>query len=271
MTILEEICARKRHDLISIKEAVPPRELYRKVESIIDAENSAGIAPLSLRKALQDSPTGIIAEFKRKSPSKGWIKEDGKPEIIPPSYEKAGATALSILTDEPYFGGCMDFVRTARPLVNIPILRKDFMIDEYQVFEAKEIGANAILLIAACLTKEECRSLAKTARELGLDTLLEIHSESELDYISDEICVVGVNNRNLHVFKTDIQTSVQLAPKIPQEFVKISESGLSDPKDVKMLQKCGYQGFLMGERFMKTENPALALQEFITALKTPLF
>lgn len=266
MTILEEICARKRHDLTAIKEAVPPRELYKKVEAIIDAEESAGTAPLSLRQALLDSSTGIIAEFKRKSPSKGWIKEEGKPEIIPAAYEKAGATALSILTDEPYFGGCLDFVRTARPMVSIPILRKDFMVDEYQLFEAKEIGANAILLIAACLSKEECLSLARTARQLGLDTLLEIHSEAELDYVSEHISVVGVNNRNLHVFKTDIQTSVQLAAKIPQEFVKISESGLANPADVKMLQMCGYQGFLMGERFMKTPDPAAALRDFISQL-----
>lgn len=261
-TILEEICARKRHDLISAKEAIPPRELYRKVEALMDTTPEGP----SLRQALADSPTGIIAEFKRKSPSKGWIKEDGRPDIIPASYEKAGATALSILTDEPYFGGCMDFVRTARPMVSIPILRKDFMVDEYQVFEAKEIGANAILLIAACLTKEECNTLARTARELGLDTLLEVHSEEELDYVSDYISVVGVNNRNLHVFKTDIQTSVSLAAKIPSDFVKISESGLKTPDDVKMLQMCGYQGFLMGECFMKTQDPGLALKEFISAL-----
>lgn len=261
-TILEEICARKRHDLISAKEAIPPRELYRKVEALMDTTPEGP----SLRQALADSPTGIIAEFKRKSPSKGWIKEDGRPDVIPASYEKAGATALSILTDEPYFGGCMDFVRTARPMVSIPILRKDFMVDEYQVFEAKEIGANAILLIAACLTKEECNTLARTARELGLDTLLEVHSEEELDYVSDYISVVGVNNRNLHVFKTDIQTSVSLAAKIPSDFVKISESGLKTPDDVKMLQMCGYQGFLMGECFMKTQDPGLALKEFIGAL-----
>lgn len=263
MTILEEICARKRHDLISAKEAMPPRELYRKVEALMDTAAANGP---SLRQALAESPTGIIAEFKRKSPSKGWIKEEGRPDIIPASYEKAGATALSILTDEPYFGGCQDFVRTARPMVSIPILRKDFMVDEYQVFEAKEMGANAILLIAACLSKEECLTLAHTARQLGLDTLLEVHSEAELDYVSDYISIVGVNNRNLHVFRTDIQTSVALASKIPAEFVKISESGLSNPADVRMLQMCGYQGFLMGERFMKTPDPGQALKDFIAAL-----
>lgn len=262
MTILEEICARKRYDLEAIKEAMPPRALYKKVEDMMD---TAPQGP-SLSEALRKSSTGIIAEFKRKSPSKGWIKEEGRADIIPASYEKAGATALSILTDEPYFGGSPDYVRTARPMVSIPILRKDFMVDEYQVFEAKEMGANAILLIAACLTKEECQSMAQTARSLGLDTLLEIHSESELDYISDYISVVGVNNRNLHVFRTDIQTSVALAPKIPSEFVKISESGLSNPADVKMLQLCGYNGFLMGERFMKTPDPAMALSEFISNL-----
>lgn len=262
MTILEEICARKRHDLEAMKEQMPPRELYRRVEALMD-EPPAG---RSLSGALVQSPTGIIAEFKRKSPSKGWIKESGRPDEIPPAYERAGAAALSILTDEPYFGGCNDYVRTARPLVSLPILRKDFMIDEYQVFEAREMGADAVLLIAACLGRAELRSLTCTARELGLETLLEIHGESELDYIGDDISVVGVNNRDLHVFRTDVQTSVDLARKIPAEFVKISESGLSSAEDIRMLRLCGYSGFLMGERFMREGNPGKALADFIAEI-----
>lgn len=269
-TILEEICARKRIDLDKKKQETPPRELYRRVEALIEGETplqQEGREKRRLSSALLASDTGIIAEFKRKSPSKGWIKEDGKPDIIPPAYQKAGAAALSILTDEPYFGGCNEFLETARPLVSIPILRKDFTVDEYQLFEARLMCADAILLIAACLKKEECRSLAHTARELGLETLLEVHSEQELDYLCDDISVLGVNNRNLHVFRTDIQTSVDLAPKIPAEFVHISESGIHSPEDVKMLRLCGYRGFLMGERFMREENPAIALQNFIKALQ----
>lgn len=269
-TILEEICARKRIDLDKKKQETPPRELYRRVEALIEGETplqQEGREKRRLSSALLASDTGIIAEFKRKSPSKGWIKEDGKPDIIPPAYQKAGAAALSILTDEPYFGGCNEFLETARPLVSIPILRKDFTVDEYQLFEARLMCADAILLIAACLKKEECRSLAHTARELGLETLLEVHSEQELDYLCDDISVLGVNNRNLHVFRTDIQTSVDLAPKIPAEFVHISESGIHSPEDIKMLRLCGYRGFLMGERFMREENPAIALQNFIKALQ----
>ncbi len=264
MSILEEITARKRHDLVTVKQQTTPAQLYKAVERIMaDALGTRR----SLRGALLESSTGIIAEFKRKSPSLGWIKEEGRPDIIPPAYQQAGATALSILTDEPYFGGCLDFIRTARPMVDIPILRKDFIVDEYQLFEAREVGADAVLLIAACLTKGECLSLARLARQLDLDTLLEVHSAEELDYLNDHITVVGVNNRNLHVFRTDIQTSVMLAPAIPDEFVKISESGLSKPEDIGMLRSLGYRGFLMGERFMKTPDPGSALSQFIASMQ----
>lgn len=263
MTILEEICARKRLDISSKKQQLPPRELYRKVEAMMDNPPESR----SLSQSLQKSETGIIAEFKRKSPSKGWIKEEGRPDIIPPAYEQAGATALSILTDEPYFGGCDEYLRTARPLVDLPILRKDFMVDEYQIFEAREIGADAVLLIAACLSKSECSMLAHTARELGLETLLEIHNEHELDYISDHISVVGVNNRDLHAFRTDVQTSVKLAAKIPTEFTKISESGINNTEDIVKLHLCGYNGFLIGERFMREDEPAQALRLLIADIQ----
>lgn len=263
-TILEEICAHKRMELDRTKETVSPRELYRKVERIM-ADNGAATASLS--KALVDSPTGIIAEFKRKSPSKGWIHQDANPTSITPSYQKAGATALSILTDKEYFGGSLDDIRSSRPLVNIPILRKEFIVDEYQIFEAKEVGADAILLIAACLTPEQCRGFAHTARQLNLETLLEIHSKQELDYLTPDINVVGVNNRNLHVFKTDIKTSAELAHEIPEEFVKISESGLSTPEDIKSLRLCGYRGFLIGGHFMKSPDPASELRTLVNALR----
>lgn len=262
-TILEQITARKRYDLERLKDRQPASELYHKVEEMMDHD-----VHHSLSQALLDSKIGIIAEFKRKSPSLGWIKEDAQPEDIVPGYAANGATALSILTDEPYFGGLPEYITKVRPLVDIPILRKDFMIDEYQLFEAKTLGADAILLIAACLNKKKCRQLAATARELNLDVLLEIHEECELDYLTDNVSVVGVNNRNLHLFKTDIITSFNLSALIPKKFVKISESGLKKTDDLRLLRAAGYNGFLMGERLMKSEKPAEALHQLIKELES---
>ena len=166
----------------------------------------------SLKRALAESPTGIIAEFKRKSPSKGWIREEAVPEQVVPAYAAAGAAALSVLTDEQYFGGSLDFIRRVRPLVDIPILRKDFIIDPYQLYQAREAGADAVLLIAACLSREACAALFAEAHRLGLEVLLEIHSPEELDYVTPDVDVVGVNNRHLGSFVTDVQTSFDLAP-----------------------------------------------------------
>ena len=170
----------------------------------------------SLKQALLSSPTGIIAEFKRKSPSKGWIHEDARPEEVVPAYAAAGAAALSVLTDETYFGGSLEFIRRVRPLVDIPILRKDFIIDPVQLVEARQAGADAVLLIAACLGRADCAALLAEAHRLGLEVLLEIHSEEELDYITPEVDVVGVNNRHLGSFVTDVQTSFDLAPLLTQ-------------------------------------------------------
>ena len=170
----------------------------------------------SLKQALLDSPTGIIAEFKRKSPSKGWIHADARPEAVVPAYAAAGAAALSILTDESYFGGSLDYIRQVRPLVDLPILRKDFIIDPYQLYQAAEAGADAVLLIAACLRREDCAALTAEAHRLGLEVLLEIHDAAELDYVSPEVDVVGVNNRHLGSFVTDVQTSFDLAPLLSQ-------------------------------------------------------
>jgi indole-3-glycerol phosphate synthase len=258
--ILEEIVAYKRIEVAARKEELSPRALYGTVEKLMD--NAPAVR--SMRASLAASESGIIAEFKRKSPSKGWIKEAGRPEVIPPSYARNGAAALSILTDEKYFGGVSDFVRTARPLVgSTPILRKDFMIDEYQLFEAKEMGADAVLLIAACLTKEECKTLAYRAHELQLETLLEVHAERELEYVGDCIDMVGVNNRNLGTFHTDVQTSFRLATLLPQDMLRVSESGISSPQTVRTLRAAGFRGFLIGENFMKTEAPGAALKAFI--------
>ncbi|MBO4663579.1 MAG: indole-3-glycerol phosphate synthase TrpC [Bacteroidaceae bacterium] len=261
MDILEEIVAHKRIEVAKQKEVIAPKELYREIEKMISDESIHRI--ISMKSSLRNSDSGIISEFKRKSPSKGWIKEEGQPDIIPASYCKNGASAISILTDEEYFGGRLKFIKTARPMVTCPILRKDFIVDEYQLFQARLIGADAVLLIAADLTKDECKTLAKTAHTLGLETLLEIHSEQELDYVGDNIDMVGVNNRNLGTFHTDVQNSYRLASKLPSDYVLVSESGISNPETVRELRMAGFRGFLIGETFMKTTDPGMALKEFI--------
>ena len=223
----------------------------------------------SMKQALLASETGIIAEFKRRSPSKGWIKESGQPGIIPLSYQKNGAAALSILTDEPYFGGCDDFIRTARKSgVTLPILYKNFVIDEIQLYQAVLCGASAVLLIAACLTKERCRELMDKAHSLGLEVLLEMHSEPELEYaeLGPDMC--GINNRNLGSFVTDVENSFRLASRLPDDAVKVSESAISKPETIVALREAGFRGFLIGESFMKTSDPGQALAGFINSLKS---
>ena len=221
----------------------------------------------SLREALLQSESGIIAEFKRKSPSKGWIKEDGRPDIIPLSYQQNGAAALSILTDEHYFGGSDDFISQARQSgVTLPILYKNFVIDEAQLYAAALCGASAVLLIAACLTKSQCKSLLDKAHDLGLEVLLEMHSVEELEYadLLPDLC--GINNRNLGSFFTDVENSFRLAELLPKDAVKVSESGISNPATVRALRQAGFRGFLIGENFMKTADPGQALNEFISKL-----
>ncbi len=221
----------------------------------------------SLREALLASDTGIIAEFKRRSPSKGWIKEDGRADIIPLSYQHAGAAALSILTDEHYFGGSDEYICQARQSgVTLPILYKNFVIDEAQLYAAALCGASAVLLIAACLSKQACAALMNKAHELGLEVLLEMHSESELEYaeLGPDLC--GINNRNLGSFVTDVDNSFRLAELLPDDAVKVSESGISNPETVRLLRQAGFRGFLIGETFMKTADPGQALNDFISKL-----
>lgn len=242
--ILQEIIAHKRIELEALRAKKP-----------------------SLRQALLQSETGIIAEFKRRSPSKGWIKEEGRADIIPLSYQQNGATALSILTDEHYFGGHDDFIRMARQSgVSLPVLYKNFVIDEAQLFAAALCGASAVLLIAACLTKSECRLLIDKAHALGLEVLLEMHSEQELEYAELEPDMCGINNRNLGSFITDTEISFRLSELLPKEVVKVSESGISDPQTVRKLREAGFRGFLIGECFMKTADPGQALRNFISML-----
>ena len=257
--ILDEIVAAKRIEVADQMKAVPSRELFHKVEELL----ANGITPRSMRAALAASPSGIIAEFKRKSPSKGWIHEDAEVDKVVVDYEMNGASALSILTDEQFFGGQMRFISRVRGSVNIPILRKDFIIDEYQLYQARMIGADAVLLIAACLTPEQCHALTLKAHELELETLLEIHSEAELAYVTDDIDMVGVNNRNLGTFHTDVQNSFRLAALLPNDKLLVSESGISDALTLQRLREVGFRGFLIGETFMKTPDPGAALRELI--------
>lgn len=222
MDILQEIVAHKQIEVERFKQQLSEQEIHRRVEPLLD------FSVPSMSKALTASESGIIAEFKRRSPSKGWIKEEGKAEEIPLSYQEHGAAALSILTDEQYFGGKDDFIRIARHAgVHIPILYKNFIIDEYQLFQARLCGASAVLLIAADLSKKECKALLHTAHELRMEVLLEMHSEEELEYAELEPDMYGINNRNLGTFITDVQNSFRLAALLPKDNVKVSESGIS--------------------------------------------
>ena len=242
--ILEQIIAHKREEIEQLCASKP-----------------------SLREALLQSDTGIIAEFKRRSPSKGWIKEEGRADIIPLSYQQNGAAALSILTDEHYFGGSDEYIRQARKSgVTLPVLYKNFVIDEAQLYAAALCGASAILLIAACLSKQDCKRLIDKAHQLGMEVLLEMHSEQELEYA--ELCpdLCGINNRNLGSFVTDVDNSFRLAELLPHDAIKVSESGISNPDTVRLLRQAGYSGFLIGETFMKTSNPGDALADFISKL-----
>ena len=260
--ILQEIVAWKRVEVEQKKQLVPPRDLYARVERLM----ADGICERSMSRSLAESSYGIIAEFKRKSPSKGWIHEDAKPMDVVPRYAASGASALSILTDSKYFGGTLDFIPLVRPAVDIPILRKEFIIDEYQLFEARNAGADAVLLIAANLSKDECRTLTSTAHDLKLEVLLEMHREDELEYLECEPDMAGINNRNLGTFHTDVANSFRLAEKMETKAVKVSESGISNPDTVRSLREAGFRGFLMGECFMKEQDPGLALENFIKAI-----
>lgn len=268
--ILGEITATKRLEVESARRVLCEEALH-------EAALSSPVSTRSMSGALRSSPSGIIAEFKRRSPSKGWIHEDITPGQVVPLYEKGGASAVSILTDSSYFGGNLDYIRQMRPLVDLPILRKDFIISEYQLYEARQVGADAVLLIAACLGIEECHRLCHTAHDLGLEVLLEMHGEGELPYLAVAPDMAGINNRHLGTFHTDVENSVSIARALgeeaqklcPQMPVFVSESGLSNVETVKMLRGLGYRGFLMGENFMKYGNPGIALSEFIAKLSEP--
>ena len=259
--ILEEIVAFKRKEVEKFKKELSQVFLESRVEILKNSEM------VSMKLALKNSTSGIIAEFKRKSPSKGWIARNASPERTAYSYQTNGATALSILTDSEYFGGSNVHIRLARQMkVYIPILYKNFIIDEYQLYQARVCGASAVLLIAACLSKEQCKNLIHTAHELELEVLLEMHSEEETEYAELEPDMCGINNRNLGTFDTDVNNSFNLIQRLPADAVKVSESGISDVDTIRQLKTVGYQGFLIGETFMKEPDPGLALSQFIAQL-----
>jgi indole-3-glycerol phosphate synthase len=222
---------------------------------------------LSLSKSLKNSSTGIIAEHKRRSPSKNNINQKLHCNEVVQAYERAGASSCSVLTDTSFFGGSLEDLQFARASVDLPILRKDFIIDEYQILEAKANGADAILLIAAILEPKTIKMFSRVAGELGLEVLLEVHNEKELeDNLNAEVQLIGVNNRDLKTFKVSLETSQKLADKIPGDIVKISESGLKTAEDILQLREFGYRGFLIGERFMKTDDPGKSASELIEKL-----
>jgi indole-3-glycerol phosphate synthase len=259
MNILEEIIEYKKEEVKNKKAKVKVTDLEKRELF------SRTVLPLK-DFLLDKSRTGIIAEFKRRSPSKGVINPDVDVLEVTKGYNEYGASCLSVLTDEHFFGGSDEDLIKAR-INEIPILRKDFIVDEYQLVEAKSIGADVILLIAACLTVAEVRRLASFAKNLGLEVLLELHAEDELEHICDETDVIGINNRNLKTFDVDIERSLRMAEKIPFPKFKVAESGISSVNDILLFKKHGFQGFLIGENFMKATNPTIAFAEFVKQLK----
>ncbi|UYQ93839.1 indole-3-glycerol phosphate synthase TrpC [Chitinophaga horti] len=245
----------------------------KKLRSIEDLNRSPlyRCNPFSLREFLRmPDRTGIIAEFKRKSPSKGIINDRYSVKDITCAYSRYGASGLSVLTDGPYFGGSVEDLKEARAINRIPILRKDFVIDEYQIAEAKAIGADVILLIAECLTKDEVAHLSKYAEDLGLEVLLEVNSLPQLEKVAPSVHLVGVNNRDLTTFTVDINRSFELAEQIPSDKYKVAESGINDVASIVSLKKAGFDGFLIGEHFMKQENPPASFETFANYLKEQL-
>ena len=260
-TILDEIVINRRLEVNLQKEVVS-------LSQINSATDFTTLRNSLVANLTASGSSGIIAEFKRRSPSKGIINDRVDPEIVTKGYSDAGVSGLSVLTDGRYFGGTIEDFKAAREAnPATPLLRKDFMVDEYQLYESRMLNADVILLIAAVLDKGEISRFTAIAHELGMEVLLELHDESEIGKIDPDVDMIGINNRNLKDFKVDMDRSVKLLNQLPPQAIKISESGLSDPSTVDFLRNQGFQGFLMGENFMKTANPALACEDFISRLK----
>ncbi len=259
MNILDKIVFDKRKEVDLKKALISTQQL--------ESSQLFNRGTISLSEKLKNSSSGIIAEHKRRSPSKSIINNDLNVQDVATGYENAGVCGMSVLTDGKYFGGSLDDLIVARASCNLPLLRKEFIVDEYQIIEAKSYGADAILLIAAILTQEEIKQFSQLAKSLSLDVLLEVHNEDELQKsIMPSLDMIGVNNRNLKTFEVSLDTSKTLSTKIPDEFVKVSESGISDIQSLQTLKTYGFQGFLIGENFMKTNNPGVNAKEFIKSL-----
>ena len=260
MTILDQIITSKKREVALKKSVVSIQQLES--SDLFNSKTN------SLCKAIINSPFGIIAEHKRRSPSKATINNSFSVEEVVKGYQNAGASGISVLTDMQYFGGSLEDLLLARASVGIPLLRKEFIVDEYQLLEAKAFGADAILLIAAVLSKQEIKQLSEFAQSLALEVLLEVHNLEELEKsIMPSLDLIGVNNRNLKTFEVSLQNSIDLVNHIPNDFIKISESGITTTDNIKLLRSQGFQGFLIGESFMKTDNPGKSLEQFINQLK----
>jgi len=259
MTILDNIVADKRKEVDLKKSIISTKQLETSI--VFERET------ISLSTKLKNSATGIIAEHKRRSPSKATINQNLNVQDVASGYESARVSGISVLTDGKYFGGSLDDLLIARASCKLPLLRKEFIIDEYQIIEAKAYGADVILLIASILTRAEIKQFSELAKRLNLDVLLEVHNEDELQKsIMPSLDMLGVNNRNLKTFEVSLDTSKVLSKKIPDDFVKVSESGISSVESIKELQPHGYRGFLIGENFMKTDNPGQSAEKFINDL-----
>ena len=259
MHILDQVIARKKEEVATQKALVSEAILTQMPFYKADALSMSSFVTSPLK-------TGIIAEFKRKSPSKGIINNTATVTAVTAAYSSFGASGLSVLTDLDFFGGSLQDLTAAR-VHDTPILRKDFMVDPYQIIEAKAYGADVILLIAACLTPLAVKELATVAKDIGLEVLLEIHTKDELDHVCDGIDMVGINNRNLKTFEVDLAHSIALANMLPAHLPKIAESGISKVSTILELKKEGFDGFLIGENFMKTPDPAAAFEAFVADLK----
>ncbi len=261
-TILDTIIAAKKKE-IGERKALGSIGQFEK-EGIFRERLSRSL----VQGLLTPGSTGIIAEFKRKSPSKGWFKaKELEAEPVIRSYNANGAAGISVLTDDEFFGGDLNDLTQASMVSGVPVLRKDFIVDQWQIAEAKAFGADVILLIAACLTREEVKRFAGYAKSIGLEVLLEIHDAGELDHITDEVDMVGVNNRNLKTFEVDIHASLSLIDHVPANKPAVAESGINNVETIVTLREAGFKGFLIGETFMKEADPAIAFADFVTRLK----
>lgn len=259
MNILDKIVARKHEEVTAAKEQFSIRQL--------EQSNFFNRTTISVStNILAENSSGIIAEFKRQSPSKGIINDNAQVVDIVKGYEDAGVVASSILTDTDFFGGSKNDLLQARDEVFIPLLRKDFIVDEYQILEAKNWGADILLLIAAILTPQQVKNFTDAAHNLGLEVLLELHGENELNHVYHKVNMVGINNRNLKTFEVDIEQSIRMANNLGKDFIKVAESGISHIETLKHFSANGFQAFLIGENFMKTANPAQSCKEFIEQL-----